>query len=71
MTEAVRQITAYGFRELGLIRIFASVFEGNDRSMNVLRKAGFELEGRRRRAVVKHGQVLDDYLFALVHPDQG
>jgi len=69
VTEAVRHITAYGFGELGLVRIYASVFEGNDRSMNVLRKAGFELEARRRRAVVKHGQILDDYLFALIRPD--
>ncbi|MGK2965601.1 MAG: GNAT family N-acetyltransferase [Tepidiformaceae bacterium] len=69
VTEAVRQVTAYGFRELGLIRIYAGVFEGNDRSMSVLKKAGFELEARRRRAVVKHGQILDDYLFALVRPD--
>jgi RimJ/RimL family protein N-acetyltransferase len=65
-TEAVRAVTGYGFARLGLCRIFAVVFEGNPASRRVLEKAGYLLEGRLRRAVLKEGRILDGFLYAAV-----
>jgi len=66
MTEAVRQVCGYVFRHTDLIRIAAEVFAPNLASCRVLEKAGFSLEGTLRRSVVKHGQVLDSQLYAIL-----
>lgn len=63
VTEAVRLVTDYGFRTFDLVRIGAGIFEGNPASMRVLEKAGYQLEGRRRKAVCKDGQVLDEVYY--------
>lgn len=64
MTEAVREVTRFAFEELDLIRVFAQIFETNLASCRVLEKAGYALEGRMRRAVVKRGRVLDQLLYS-------
>lgn len=66
VTEAVQTLTRYGFKELGLLRIFARVFEWNAGSMRVLEKAGYSLEGRHRKAVIKDGQIIDELTYAVV-----
>ena len=79
MTEAVRRFTAAVFDAFDLLRIYAVVFEWNPASCRVLEKAGFALEGRLRKAVVKDGVVLDQFLYAAVRepafvtrpPDRG
>lgn len=63
-TEAVREVTRHALEELGLIRVFAQIFETNPASMRVLEKAGYVREGRMRKAVVKRGRVLDQLLYA-------
>ena len=65
-TEVVRAMTAYAFDAYDLLRISAVVYEWNPASRRVLEKAGFLLEGRLRRAVVKDGHVLDSFLYAVV-----
>jgi [ribosomal protein S5]-alanine N-acetyltransferase len=66
MTDAVRRFTAEAFDAFDLLRIYAVVFDWNPASCRVLEKAGFLLEGRLRRAVVKDGAVLDQLLYAAV-----
>jgi RimJ/RimL family protein N-acetyltransferase len=66
MTDVVRRFAAEAFDAYGLLRIYAVVFEWNPASCRVLEKAGFVLEGRLRRAVVKDGVVLDQFLYAAV-----
>ncbi len=68
-TEAVRAMTAYGFERFDLIRIYALIFEWNAASMRVVEKAGYQFEGRRRKAVIKDGQIIDDLLYAIVRED--
>lgn len=68
-TAAVRAITRWGFRELDLTRIHAYVFERNAGSWRVLEKAGFELEGTMRRAVIKNGRAMDQLVFARLRED--
>jgi RimJ/RimL family protein N-acetyltransferase len=69
MTSVVRAVTGYGFDTYDLLRIYAQVFAWNPASCRVLEKAGYELEGRLRRAVVKDGHVLDQLVYAVVRED--
>lgn len=62
-TKAVGFVTDYIERSFDIVRIFAEVFEHNKASMNVLRKNGFHLEGIRKKAVIKNGVIMDDYVW--------
>jgi [ribosomal protein S5]-alanine N-acetyltransferase len=63
MTEAVQVITQFGLTELCYIAIRASVYEWNPASARVLEKAGYRLEMRNPRAVVKDGSVIDELIY--------
>ncbi|MEN6578628.1 MAG: GNAT family protein [Phycisphaerales bacterium] len=65
-TDAVRLFTEWAFAHLEVYRIHAAVFAGNDASVRVLEKAGFEREGRLRAGVFKNGRVLDQWLYAKI-----
>jgi RimJ/RimL family protein N-acetyltransferase len=65
-TEAVQAVTRYAFDALGMIRVYAHVFEWNTASMRVLEKAGFEREGVMRHAAMKDRQLIDQVMFAKV-----
>ena len=65
-TRAVRAFTDYALANFDLIRIYASVFEGNVASARVLEKAGYTFEGRFRKAVTKDRKTLDQLIFAFV-----
>lgn len=68
---ATRALHAFGdwlFATTALERLYACVFETNPASRRVLEKAGFSLEGRLRRAVVKDGRMLDQFLYARLRP---
>ena len=62
-TEAIRQMVEYTFYYFDIIRLYAEVFETNKASMRVLEKNGFYLEGVRRKAVLKNGVLMDDYIW--------
>jgi len=64
-TAAVALIVEFGFKTLGLQRIFASVFEGNIASQKVLEKCGFQLEGTFRKGVFKNNRFLNDHRYGL------
>lgn len=66
MTEAVRQMVDYGFKHLNLIRIYSGVFDFNKGSQRVLEKAGFKRECVFEKALIKNGQICDEYRYALV-----
>lgn len=66
MTDAVRLFTAWAFEYLAVHRIHAAVFDGNDASVRVLEKAGFQQEGRLRASVFKNGRILDQLLYAKI-----
>lgn len=65
-TAAVRLVTAWGFEERGLERVWAVPFTRNAASARVLEKAGFAREGLMRRSAIKDGEVLDQWLYAAV-----
>ena len=68
MTLAVKRMVEYAFTNLNLHRIYAEPYEGNDASVRVLEKAGFQFEGRLKTSVYKNGKLLDQLLYAKVKP---
>lgn len=66
VTEAVNAVTAYAFETLGMVRVYAEVFEWNPASMRVLEKAGFVKEGVLRKSACKDRQIIDQVLYAKV-----
>jgi RimJ/RimL family protein N-acetyltransferase len=66
MTQAVKLIAEYAFINVNLNRIYAEPYEGNNASVRVLEKAGFQYEGRLRTSVYKDGKLLDQLLYAKI-----
>lgn len=66
MSEAVPAFVDHCFKKFSLTRMFASTYVTNTASARVLEKAGFVLEGRLRKNVIKEGQILDSLLYAKV-----
>lgn len=69
MAEALRATLAYGFNQMGLHRIEASVNPENARSITVLNKLGFVLEGRLREAGFWADQYHDLLQYSLLRQD--
>lgn len=63
-TQAVHILTNYGFDHLGLLRIYAGVFEYNMGSMKVLEKNGYHKEGIFKKALIKNEQIWDEHRYA-------
>jgi RimJ/RimL family protein N-acetyltransferase len=54
-------------RQSGVItRIELQVFTSNSSAIRLYQKHGFEIEGRRRKAVFREGKYHDDYMMALL-----
>ena len=64
-TSALREFTEYAFAQFDLLRLQGCVFEWNPASARVLEKAGYVCEGRLLQGVVKEGQVVDAFLYAI------
>ena len=69
MTLVLKSFSDYAFEKLGMVRLFATVFEWNPASARVLEKAGYSMEGRLRKYVTKNGRIADALLYALVKED--
>ena len=65
-TAALIAVTNWAFAEFDLVRLYGKVFEWNPASGRVLEKAGYELEGRLRKSIVKESQVIDALLYARI-----
>jgi [ribosomal protein S5]-alanine N-acetyltransferase len=68
VTDAVRAVTQYAFREFDLTRIFALPFADNAASIRVLEKAGYVLEGRLLHSAIKDGVIRDQLMYAAYRP---
>ncbi len=67
VSAAVVAFTDHAFAEFeDISRIQAHVFASNPASARVLEKAGYDLEGRLRRSVIKNDEVLDQWMYAKV-----
>lgn len=67
MTAVVKAVTDHGFRNCGLLRITAPIFDLNPVSGRVLEKAGFILEAPlQRHQYRRDGKLFDSRLYARV-----
>lgn len=70
MSEALKSLIDFLFREQGAEAVCARSFVENTASIKLLEKLGFVREGTLRRAVRNfEGQVFDDALFSLLKAD--
>lgn len=68
-TEAASAMVKYGFKTLGLHRVFAGHFANNSASARVLRKIGMRHEGCQRAHILKWGEFLDLEMYAILASD--
>ena len=53
-------------REAGLIRIELTVHTTNERAVDLYKRAGFEIEGVRRRSLLVSNRYVDEYLMSVL-----
>lgn len=68
-TEAARAIVDFGFRRLGVHRIWAACVADNTGSAHVLEKLGMKLEGRSRENKYYKGRWWDSLYYAILVPE--
>ncbi len=68
-TEAARAITAFGFTQLNVHRIWAWCIADNTASARVLERVGLRLEGRLRETDYFKGQWWDRLVYALLEDE--
>ena len=68
-TEAAHAAVGFGFRELGLARVYAQVIAGNRASLAVLDKLGMVNEGVKRQHVSKARRLHDVVLYGLLRDE--
>ena len=66
VTEAVRLVTNFAFRNLKLKRLYAPIFIKNRASARVLEKNNFKKEGVLRKHYLKDGKFFDCIMYAKV-----
>jgi [ribosomal protein S5]-alanine N-acetyltransferase len=70
MTEAVKLVVDYAFKELALHRMEAGVMPHNIGSIKVLLKAGFHKEGIAKKNVKINGTWEDHQILAIINEEE-
>ena len=68
-TEAVKAAVQYGFEHVKLHRVMANYIPTNEKSGNVLKRAGFTVEGYARDYLFLNGKWQDHIMTAIVNPN--
>ena len=69
MTEAIRLVCHFSFKYLDVVRVYATVFVGNEGSRRALEKNGFSLDGTLRSQVIKRGEWRDEWFLTLLRSE--
>ena len=69
-TAAARCLAAFGFRQLGLLRIEIVVATANTASQRVAEKLGATCEGVLRNRILVRDRVHDAVMFSLIPSDR-
>ena len=67
MTQAVSEVLQFGFKKMNLKRIEATITPTNTKSINLLKKQGFEQEGLLRKHKILHGRFTDAIIMSLLN----
>ncbi len=65
VSAAIRQMVDYGFSTFPIERIYARPFGSNTASQRVLEKAGFDLEARFEKTLIKRGEMIDELVYGI------
>ncbi len=65
-TEACRRLVEFGFRELGLERIYGRCMTKNEGSRRIMEKAGLKYEGLAKHEIKKLNKYEDVWKFGLI-----
>jgi RimJ/RimL family protein N-acetyltransferase len=65
-SQAIQNITRYGFDVLKLEKIEASIFVGNTASRKAFEAAGYSLEGTIRSKTKKYDQLINEWVFGII-----
>jgi RimJ/RimL family protein N-acetyltransferase len=68
-TEATQLMLSLAFGHIGLNRVGLSVFGFNERAIRSYQKAGFQIEGRAREAIVRDGEHWDELTMGILAPE--
>lgn len=68
VTNAVKEMVDYAFDTFDINRVFARPFGTNTASQKVLEKAGFVLEARLEKTIIKNNEMLDELIYAVRRP---
>jgi len=67
--EAIALVLAYAFTTLGLVRVSLEVAVDNRRAVRCYEKAGFRLEGVKRKAFMVDGEYVDLAMMAVLREE--
>lgn len=65
ISKAITQMITFAFTTYDIDRLFARPYGTNIASQRVLEKAGFKLEGRFEKTLIKNGELLDELIYAI------
>ncbi|WP_019424727.1 GNAT family N-acetyltransferase [Paenibacillus sp. OSY-SE] len=67
--DAARQIISYGFKEMGLHRIWCEIYDYDHLKQSFLERLGFALDGRHRETHWTEGSWNDSLFYSLLDSD--
>ena len=65
-SEALGLVCNYAFKNLNVHQIFAGITEGNEGSIKLFEKAGFERSGLKKDWIFSEGKYKNEYLYQLI-----
>jgi len=68
-TDAMKLAVQFAFMELGLHRVSLGLFDYNPRALRAYEKAGFRLEGRTRKDLLREGQRTDSLWMGILREE--
>jgi len=67
--EALRLTVDYGFRMLGMNKLYAEIYEYNEQSIKLFEKIGFKLEGKLREHHYWNGKFHDSLIYSILRSE--
>lgn len=68
-TEVYKILVDYGFKELGLNKIYGYQLVHNNAAHRVVEKLGWKRDGLLRQDLYSHGQIVDRYAVSILRSD--